>query len=395
MRTTALVLALCAGVVGAAAPAHADKRAAERAFTHGETLYKAGKFIAAAAEFEAAYRELPAPEIAFSAAQAYRLGYQRDPDPAHVKRAIELYEVYLRDSGEGARAADATAYIATLKNEWRDLVLAGKAKDDRIATDKTQVGVIVPARVARATVTIDGKDVTGADYVDVEPGDRIVRVEAAGYRPYEEKVPVARGAQLLVRAELSPLPARVAVKTASGARITVDGRVVGARGGVFEAAPGRHYVTITQRGRRPFARELDLAPGGQVDLIAPLRVTDQRRIARFALVGTGVLTGLTATAAIVALVADGKASDRAAAGIATDADARYYERWRDRRNSARTATYVVGAAAALAGAATIGLYLFDNPQAEAQPLVGPEAGDTTFTPMMFDGGAGLGVEGAW
>ena len=170
-----------------AATAHADTKAAEKHFDDGEVAYRKGRFLDAARDFEAAYAELPAAEIAFSAAQAYRLGYQADPDPAHVKRAIELYEIYLREAGEGGpRVADASAHLFTLKKEWRDLVTAGKAKDDRITADKTQIGVVVPAKVKGATVLVDGKDVSGMDYVDVEPGDRVVRVEAPGYAPYEE-----------------------------------------------------------------------------------------------------------------------------------------------------------------------------------------------------------------
>jgi hypothetical protein len=387
----AVILIVVAATAGTAL---ADGRAAERAFTDGEAAYKSGRFIDAAKQFEAAYAELPAAEIAFSAAQAYRLGYQKDPDPAHVKRAIELYEVYLRDSSDGARVADASAHLESLKKEWRDLVVAGKAKDDRIAADKTQIGVIVPARVRAAKVMVDGKDVSGSEYVDVEPGDRVVRVEADGYLPYEEKVPVARGAQLLVRAELDPRPARVTVKTEGGARISVDGRTVSPRGGVFEAAPGKHYVTITRRGHRPFAKEIELEPGGAFALDAPLRSTDQRRIARFALVGTGVLVGLAGVSATLAFIADSKASGRADDGIVTDADADYYNRWRDRRNTARTATFVVGGAAVLAGVATLGLYLFDNPAAEAPPLTGDGDG-TKFTPMMWGDGLGIGVEGGW
>ena len=217
MRTTVLVLCLLAIPIAALA----DGKAAERHFNQGEQAYKKGKFIAAARHFEAAYAELPAPEIAFSAAQAYRLGYQADPNPEHVERAIELYEVYLREAADGPRVVDATAHLDALKKEWRDLVAAGKAKDDRIAADKTQIGVVVPAKVASATVRIDGKDVTGIDYVDVEPGDRVVRVEADGYAPYEETVPVARGAQILVRADLEAKPARVKLATEGGVTVHV------------------------------------------------------------------------------------------------------------------------------------------------------------------------------
>ena len=69
-------------VVAAAATAHADARSAEKHFDDGETAYRKGRFLDAAKHFEAAYAELPAAEIAFSAAQAYRLRYQGDRSPS-------------------------------------------------------------------------------------------------------------------------------------------------------------------------------------------------------------------------------------------------------------------------------------------------------------------------
>jgi hypothetical protein len=103
---------------------------------------------------------------------------------------------------------------------------------------------------------------------------------------------------------------------------------------------------------------------------------------------------LTATSVTLALIADSKASGKADAGIVTDDDARYYDKWRGRRNTARNASYFLGGATILAGAAALGLYLFDNPSAEAPPI-GPESSGTKFTPMVWGDGAGLGVEGAW
>jgi len=390
MRTTILVLIL----IAVSGTALADRKTAEHEFDDGERAYKKGQFIDAAKHFEKAYAELPAPEIAFSAAQAYRLGYQADPNPEHVKRAIELYETYLREAMDGPRAADASAHLDSLKKEWRDLVIAGKAKDDRIAADKTQIGVVVSSKVKAATILIDGKDVSGQDYVDVEPGDRVVRVEAEGFAPYEEKVPVARGAQILVRAELEAKPVRVKLATEGGVSVHVDGRAVSVRDGVFEAQPGKRYVTVTRRGRRPFARELDLAPGAMVEVKADLRSTDQRRIAKFVLVGSFVLLGATATTTTIAFIADSKASGAAGDGIADGHDADYYERWRDRRNTMRSASIILGGTTLIAFAAAFGLYVFDNPQAEAAPPVGTDT-ETRFTPMVWADGAGLGIEGAW
>ena len=66
-------------------------------FTPASARTRRQDFAAAATDFEQAYKALPLPEIAFSAAQAYRRQYQVDAKPSHVARAIELYRVVPRE----------------------------------------------------------------------------------------------------------------------------------------------------------------------------------------------------------------------------------------------------------------------------------------------------------
>src|SRR5438445_11938404 len=101
MRAVTIVL------VVAVATAHADRSKAEQYFYAGEAAFKNQNFAAAAANFELAYREDPLPEIAFSAAQAYRRQYFIDGKPDHVKRAFDLYQAYLDKVKTGGRVADA------------------------------------------------------------------------------------------------------------------------------------------------------------------------------------------------------------------------------------------------------------------------------------------------
>ena len=77
-----IAIALVLGSVGLAA---ADNRVdAERYFRNGEKAYRAQNFEGAAANFEEAYKALAIPEIAFSAAQAYRRQYRVDGKAANV-----------------------------------------------------------------------------------------------------------------------------------------------------------------------------------------------------------------------------------------------------------------------------------------------------------------------
>jgi TolA-binding protein len=109
-RITIAIIALCL-----AGPAAAeDRAAAEQFFRLGAEAYKQGKFDVAATNFDSAYGHLKAPEIAFSAAQAHRLQYQRAADPAHLKRAVELYRAYVEGAPDGAKRRDALVYLGRL-----------------------------------------------------------------------------------------------------------------------------------------------------------------------------------------------------------------------------------------------------------------------------------------
>src|SRR5262249_12565984 len=88
--------------------AHADPRAnAEKYFRAGAQAYSAQNFAAAAQDFDEAYKAMPIPEIAFSAAQAYRKLYRVEPKAEYVKRSVELYRAYLEKVKSGGRVGDA------------------------------------------------------------------------------------------------------------------------------------------------------------------------------------------------------------------------------------------------------------------------------------------------
>src|ERR1044071_6371401 len=89
-------IAIVIATLLAASTAYAeDKVAAEQYFRAGAKAYAAQNFAAAVANFDEAYKALPLPEIAFSAAQSYRRLYRLDPQPQYVRRAVELYRAYL------------------------------------------------------------------------------------------------------------------------------------------------------------------------------------------------------------------------------------------------------------------------------------------------------------
>lgn len=382
---------------GDKAPAsEADRQDAARMFGAGEMAFKKADYESAAQSFEAAYKAFPAPEIAFSAAQAYRLGNSLSPRPRpeYVKRAIELYELYVTSNREGSRVRDAANHLEALRKLWRELDADASARAAQMRYDRTQLTVWAAAEGAH--VTIDGAEATAYAYVDVEPGEHVVAVSAPGHFPFEQRVSVAKGAQVPVAAELRARPAIVRIATESGAEVTIDGRPVALVEGKLEAAAGKRLISITRAGREPFSRELDLRPGGEVRVTAPLATTARRKAARWVLWGSLGLAGVTAITTTIALVADSKAVDqREEVNQPSD---REYEKWRTRRDTLRTASFATGALALAGGALAAVLYFSDHQRAQASPFVEEapvEKSGPQFTPMVWADGAGLTMQGGF
>ncbi len=392
-RSLALCAALC---LGAAAPAAAESRQeAAAAFDAGEMAFKKGKYDSAAQSFEAAYKAFAAPEIAFSAAQAYRLANSllSKPRPEYVKRAIELYELYVGAVKEGGRVSDAAVHLHSLRGQWRDLEAEGATRSAQMVYDRTQLTVWAAADGAE--VKIDGKPAAAYAYLDVAPGEHVVEVSAPGYFPFEQKVSVAKGAQVPVTAELRARPSILHIATESGAEIALDGRPVTLVDGAVEAPAGKRYLTITRSGREPFARELTLEPGGETHVQAKLATTSRRRAARWVLWGTAGLGVVTAATTTVAFLADSKAVEQRDVPNQPSDDA--YERWRQRRDAFRTTAFVAGGLTLAAGMTAAFLYFSDHQRAEARPLGDDEPAKRgpQFTPMVWADGAGLGLQGGF
>ena len=128
-------------VLLATAAAADDRATAEQYFRAGAKAYAAQSFEAAAAHFEEAYRALALPEIAFSTAQAYRKLYRVDPKPQYVKRAVELYRVYLDKVKKGGRVGDAADSLGEME---RELSRLGAHKIEALPTvERTRIGVHV------------------------------------------------------------------------------------------------------------------------------------------------------------------------------------------------------------------------------------------------------------
>lgn len=381
--------------------AHADDRkAAEKYFRAGAKAYAAQSFAAAAANFDEAYKASPMPEIAFSAAQAYRRLYRIDPNAAHVRRAIELYKAYLADVKTGGRVGDAADNLAEMETVLRGLgAAAGAGSSAVIARTRIGVSVALADQTASETdalrevgdatgeitrglaVTIDGKPAEPFALVEVEPKEHVIGVSAEGYLPVEKKTIAVDGASSLVEVVLQPKPAAVTVKTESGARISVDGRAVATPPtAALQLPAGKHLITVLRSGRHAFGREISVARGESLAFSAPLEKTAQRRAVPWVLGSAGLLAVGAVATGIAANTHDGRAADiqdELETGNRPPSDADRYDEEVRQRDRYVTSTWVLGSAAIAAGTVGVLLLVFDSPSAEGAriaPVVGTASG---------------------
>jgi len=376
-----------------AATAHADRKKAEQLFHRGEKSYRAQRFLAAAQAFEAAYKELAAPELAFSAAQAYRRQYRVDPDhPEYVELAVKYYEIYLREVKSGGRTGDAADSLDDMKAELRHLEKTGKL--GKVTTDTvpmlavsvdfadrqtapTKLHEIDDTRATQAETPVqtlvDGKPVDPDVLLPVKEGEHLVRAEAEGYKPAEKRVRVIAGVPAYEQLTLEPLPAQLTVQTEAGATVIVDGRGVGTTPlATISLAGGSHVVTIVRTGRKPAAREIHVERAQTTSVSFDLESTARRLAVPWVLAGAGVLTLGAGLSAVGAAYWNSKAVDRRDALIAGDQDPSVLADYNDdRRNRDRaiTGVWIAGGAAVAVGLTAAWLYYFDSPSAEGVRVV--------------------------
>ncbi|MCS6913526.1 MAG: tetratricopeptide repeat protein [Myxococcales bacterium] len=161
-----LVLMFCVGVGLAAQPqastADSTVEAARALFERGEKHFQAGRFLEAAADFEAAYKLTPRPDLLYDAAQAY----ERAGDPA---RAVEMYQAYLR-SGESL--PDEPRVRARLEE------LRPRVAFVLVRANRDGATVFIDGRERATTPMLTGVPVLGGTHlIEVRLGEMVWRVE--------------------------------------------------------------------------------------------------------------------------------------------------------------------------------------------------------------------------
>ncbi|MBL0221081.1 MAG: PEGA domain-containing protein [Myxococcales bacterium] len=405
IRAQLRALVMLVVLVSLGLPAHADRKAALRFFKAGEKAFAAQNFEAAAENLDAAFKELPVPELAFSAAQAYRRAHRVKANVAYVARAVELYTFYLAKVTEGGRVADAADSLGELEREL-DKLGGPKAMPATVVV-KTQLALTVSLVGVDATVTmreledrraggeaaipvvtkVDGVAVLPEKMIDVSPGPHVVRAEAPGFAPLEKREVAVEGHSELVELELQPLPAKLTIETERGARVSVDGRGIGtAPVAPIDLPAGRHVLTIIRSGREAVARELVLGRGQVMTVRERLSPTERRRAVAWVMVGAGALGVITLSTTIGAIHEDGIATDllhQLQQGGQSEQVGRDYADARELRNRLRDGAWATGGVMLAVGIVGAFLYYVDTPSAEGLKV----------TPLASGGVAGASVIG--
>ncbi len=361
-----------------------DRAAAKRDFEGGNQAYKAGQYLLAARAYEEAYRLDPLPAITFSIAQAYRLQYYQDHKLEHLRRALKLYHRYLDDAPHGDRRGHATTHIEAIESILGSATAEpGKASPTKAVP--TQLMVVSHTPHARAR--IDGGELEEVPFArGVAPGNRVVEVEAPGYATARSRWLAVKGRLVVATIELHPLPAALEVRAPADATVRIDGRPASA--GSRQLPAGTHVVTITERGRLPVTRRLDVGRGQTAKVnVGQLERTDQRVAATWTLIGAGTLAVAGGITTALALSEQKRVNDYdQGIGQHTYSDAQRTDRNNAlaSRNTLRTASWALFGTAAALGITGGLLWWLDEPGRESvstgglTPLVAPTTAGATW-----------------
>jgi tetratricopeptide (TPR) repeat protein len=272
------VLAVCMGVAIAAhgqpRPPPAAQEAAQR-FDKAFTLYTAGNYEAALAEFEAAYAVDSRFEVLFNIAVSQKRLFRYDDARKSFARYLELG----RDKVPAARRA------------------AVEKEVDEMLRLTARVSFRVLPEGAR--ITVDGVFVGAAPLETprlVGPGRRLILVEADGHTPQRLTLELVSGAQRLVEVTLERVPTEAVVEFTSAprARLFVDGLEVGLTPVIRTLVPGGHALRLEAEAYQTHRQDFIVLAGQRRTLAVtldalPVTTPWYRRWYVWAIVGTVVV----------------------------------------------------------------------------------------------------------
>lgn len=357
---------------GSAPSKGAEVSASRRLFDAGARAYSAGNYRAAIQAFEQAYALEARPGLLFSIAQAHRRQYKVDGRPGHVAVAIRRYQEYLVQLKTGGRRADAEAALAELQPIAQKLEQDGQLLPLSSQETERATRLIVTSSAPGATILLDG-DATPHQaplIVELTAGRHEIRVSAKNHVDERREIEVASGAVTALDLPLREKPAALDVTTVAGARVSVDGRLVGEAplAGPVELPSGPHDIQVQRSGYMSYSSKISVGPGEKLTLSAPLALTLQRRVSiglviggGAALAGGAVLGGLALAQQAEAGAIQGKMS-RGEVVCREQAcpDLDRYNGALAARDSLRAGAFTLAGAGVVAAGAGLFFYVFDG-----------------------------------
>jgi hypothetical protein len=224
-------------------------------FEQGVALYGEGNFASALAEFEAAYKALPAAPVLYNIGLCYKALY-RYPE------AIDTLNRYL---AEGRTDAGLTPQKRTEIEQSVETMSALLAP------------VTFTLRPREARVVVDGRQIVipGDGIVQLAAGARLAEVSAEYHQPERREFTVVAGAPLTVTFDLKAIPRTgTAFITSSqpNTRIKIDGKDQGFAPLKVELSVGGHQLEGAVPKYEIFQTEVMLSPGQSRNIDIEMRL---------------------------------------------------------------------------------------------------------------------------
>jgi hypothetical protein len=220
----------------------ADKDQARQLLQSGLTSMKAGDWLAAAADLERSSALHATPDSLLNLAACYK-SLQR------YAEALDLLK-RLRQEFDGKLKPNIVESAFHLEAELQA----------QVAT------LVLSVEPPSAEVSIDGRVSLASSATEsylLAPGDHTVQASLAGYRTLTRSVHLAPGAQTTERLALELEPGTLMVESSpTGATVTVDGQErARTPTEALELTPGKHSVVLTQEGRLPAEKSIEIRSG--------------------------------------------------------------------------------------------------------------------------------------
>lgn len=219
-----------------------DKDESRRHFQSGLNLFEDKNYLAALAEFEAAYRQFPSASALQNVALCQKQLFR-------YSEARESLTRLVREHAQELAASERTDLDRTI------LELGSLIGSVRLT--------VVPQH---AEVFLDGRSISAEDLrtaIVLDVGEHRVTAEAPGFAPISQQFRIAGGhTQVPVALRLAETTGTVSVAAPDAqTAIAIDGRPVAFAEWTGRLEPGRHFVQVYREGYEPFEEEIEVEIG--------------------------------------------------------------------------------------------------------------------------------------